>query len=262
MDALGTREDDRIRRAIGWSAAAHAALFAFVFLKSAFFPSEPKIFNPTLRVDLVGLPDLAKNELNRAKLIPPGLQQELEQAKQDAQDVKQAKAPEVKQEIAKPDELALNPKKAEKAAKPKEREKKISSALARIRALERIKTENAESEDEGIEIKGNVVSKGSSLSGDAKEATAVSYEERVKDRISEAWALPPYLQRQNFSAQIVIQIGPDGAIVAQRFRKTSGNPQFDDAVREALRDAQPLPAPPANLREQMLNGGILVGFPL
>jgi len=139
----------------------------------------------------------------------------------------------------------------------------MDSALARIRSIEKLKPQ-AESEEEnetiGAIVKGNKVSPGTSLSGEAKEAAEVSYFERVRDRVSEHWSLPPWLARQELSAQMLIQIDKQGRITRQKLVKSSGNPRFDEAITRALNTAQPLPTPPPALPAYVAPNGILVAL--
>ena len=77
-------------------------------------------------------------------------------------------------------------------------------AEAKIRALERLKDKTEEAppaeDDEAIVIKGNQVSKGTSLSGDAKEQAQAGYYDLLRDSLAEYWSLPVWLQRQSSSA--------------------------------------------------------------
>ncbi len=243
-----------------FSAGLHAALLFFLLWEAPWNASKLTQIQPTLRVDLVGLPDQLKTDLAS---IPKELPKAVE--------------PPPAQEIAPPppppptaDEMLAKPK-VDKNKKPevkkvdKQREKRMDSALAKIRSIEKLK-QQAESEEEnetiGAIVKGNKVSPGTSLSGEAKEAAEVSYFERVRDRVSEHWSLPPWLARQELSAQMLIQIDKQGRITRQKLVKSSGNPQFDEAITRALKDAQPLPTPPQALLADVSSKGILVGFPL
>jgi len=61
---------------------------------------------------------------------------------------------------------------------------------------------------------------------------------------------------------MLIQIDKQGRTTRQKLVKSSGNPQFDEAITRALKDAQPLPTPPQALLADVSSKGILVGFPL
>jgi len=253
MDA--TRED-QLGRAVTWSLIGHGAIAIFIVVKSLVFPGDPIVITPSLRVDLVGLPDLLKKDLaNVPKALPkPNLEE------------KSVTKPEMPVPVAKPDELVLNPTKVKKTTTEEEKAKakKIDSALARIRALERLKdkADDTDQDDEAIVIRGNQVSAGSSLSGNARENAQAGYYDRIREALVEYWSLPPWLARQTLSAQIQIRIDPAGRVLASKFLKSSGSAPFDEAILATLRDAQPLPRPPKELVQSLIDNGVVVGFPL
>jgi TolA protein len=261
--------EDQLGRAITWSLVGHGAVALFIILKSLVFPGQPILIAPSLRVDLVGLPDLLKKDLaNVSKTLPKSdLEEKLAEAARDAQKIKPAPV----EEAPKPDEMVLNPKKVEKKAqtndeklKAKEKTKKLDTALAKIRALERLKDKADEdtADDDAIVIKGNQISKGTSLSGNARENAQAGYYDLVRESLVEFWSLPPWLQRQKLVAQIQIRIDPAGRVLSSKFVKTSGNAQFDEAIQATIRDAQPLPRPPKDLISSLADEGVIVGFPL
>jgi protein TonB len=256
MDAI---REDQLGRAMTWSLIGHGAIALFIVLKSLVFPGAVVPIAPALRVDLVGLPDLLKKDLVKVpkELPKTDLQKKLEAAAQEAKKIKPAPP-----KAAPPkDEMVLNPKKA-----AKEKERKIDLALAKIRALERLKDKTEEEkpkeEDEPIVIKGNQASKGTSLSSDAKEKAQASYYDLVRDALVEYWALPAWLGRQALAAQIQIRIGPAGRVLSAKFLKPSGNDQFDAAIMATIKEAQPLPRPPEELLSSLNDDGVIVGFPL
>jgi len=253
---MESSRNDQLGRAITWSLFVHGAIAIFIIIKSLVFPGAPIFITPSLRVDLVGLPDLLKKDLSQvSKTLPkPDIQ---EKAPTPVKPVAQI------EEAAKPEEMVLNPKKSLKKTETKldkTKENKIQSALARIRALEKLK--DKDEEDDSVVIKGNQISKGTSLSGDARENAESGYYGLVRESLAEFWSLPPWLSRQKLVAQIEIRIDPAGTILSYRFVKSSGNPQFDEAILGTLRDAQPLPRPPKALLTSLSDNGIVVGFPL
>ncbi len=251
--------DDNLSRAFRWSMFVHGAIAVFIILKSLVFPADPIFQAPSLRVDLVGLPDLLKKDLAQvSKKIP-----DIEKTK-----LKPVAPVAPVEAETKPDEMVLKPTKVvkKKAAvedepKEKDRDKKLQSALARIRALERLKDKD-ETDDDAVVIKGNQISKGTSLSGDARESMQSGYFDLIRDSLVEFWSLPPWLKREKLAAVVVIRIDPAGNILSSKFTKSSGNPQFDEAILATLRDAQPLPRPPKELVDSLADNGLTVGFPL
>ena len=242
-----TDRPEKLSRGVTWSIVGHASFFLVLILKSIVLPSNPMIHNPVLRVDVVGLPDILKKDLNQISKNQP----------------QAAEIEKIVKETVAPDEMVLNPKKEikeKKKEKEKPREEKMSSALARIRALEKIREQN--SEDSDVIIKGNQVSKGSSLSGDAKESTESGYYDLIRDRLADNWALPPWLARQKLSAQVVLNINSEGHVARVQFTRSSGNPQFDDAIRNSIKLSDPFPKPPKEILTIIQDRGVLVGFPL
>ena len=247
--------------AFKWSIIGHGMLMAFVILKSLVFPGNPVPYIPTLRVDIVGLPDALRKDLSKPatsasltdiKKALDKVDQELRRAK-----LKTPVAP-AKDTSEKPvtDEMVLKPKPPDS----KGLDKKLKGALARIKALEKISSSDGETRP--TVIKGNFISKGSSLSGDARESAESNYYDNLRSKLQESWALPVWVARQNLSAQVQIYIDGRGRLRTYRFVKLSGNPQFDGAVKQTLMESQPFPAPPPELASSILVDGILVGFPL
>jgi TonB family protein len=222
----------------------------------------------------VGLPDVLKKDLT--KVPPPASAQEiaeaLKKAADDAKEVKPVKLPkDVKspeKEVADKDDMVLKPKKVVKKeetdnAKPdkaKARASKNKSALDRIKALSKIAAEESEAKPSAV-VKGNKVSKGTSLSGDAKEGEA-NYLDAVRSLLQENWELPVWLARQNLSAHVQIRIDGQGRVRSYVFVKASGNAQFDAAIKKTIAASQPLPRPTEDVAASMLIDGILVKFPL
>lgn len=263
MQVSRSSSDEKLARAVSWSFAVHGGIIVFVVLKSLIWPGETIIYTPTLRVDVVGLPDILKKDLmDVSKVLPKEAPKETAPEKAPVKETKPVSAD------PDPNELLLKPKKKdEKKDEKKEKEKqkaredKMNSAIARMRALEKVREQSNEDENAAVIIKGNQVSRGTSLSGDAKEGEA-SYYDLVKDKLIENWALPPWLARQRLSAQVQITVNAAGRITGVKFLKSSGNAQFDDAIRSTLQVSQPLPTPPENLLSTVQNQGILLGFPL
>src|SRR6185312_11718076 len=108
---------------------------------------------------------------------------------------------------------------------------------------------------------GNKISKGTSVSGEAKESDQANYYDSVLQRLRDNWALPIWLTRQNFSAQVQIFIDARGRLHGYRFVRVSGNAKFDDAVKRSLEESDPFPAPPRELSGNVLVNGITFGFP-
>jgi colicin import membrane protein len=243
-----------------WSFGIHLALIAFVLIKSFVFPSKPIPYIPTLKVDLVGLPDVLKKDLKHSKQsqINQEIEKVLNQAEKDANRIKsQPKKPAL--ETTKSDEMVVKPKVAPDKGKTGDKtiEKRNKRALDRLKALSHI-----EEVSEDHPIKGNKISPGSSLSGEAKEAATANYYDLIRDRLQEKWTLPPWIARQSLTAQVEIFIDSQGKLRKMHLSKPSGNAQFDDAVKRAVHESQPFPPPPKEIASSLVADGISLGFPL
>jgi len=253
--------EEGYRRALTFSFGAHVLFIILVLVKSLIFPGTSQPYVPTLRVDMVDLPDMLKKDMQNVPLTQDSkaIADAMKNAENDAKKIKPVEIPPV--EKTDPDELVLKPKKAAEAPPKKD----LMGALDRIKALSKIESESKSerpSHPSATVIKGNKISKGTSLEGDAKEAAQASYYDSLRAKLQENWALPVWIARQNLDAQVRVYIDPYGRVRSYRFMKVSGNEQFDSAIKKALDDSQPFPRPPDDLASSLLVDGILVGFPL
>lgn len=255
--------DRDFNRGLKWSAGIHVGLLIIILIKSLVFPDSPQPYVPSLRVDVVGLPDVLKKDLKNAPSTKE-VSEILKKAELEAKKIKPKKLPPVPppKEEAKPDEMVLKPKpltaKKDDKKSEKDRDKRLKAALDRMKALAKIS-----GEEKKVNLyKGNKISQGSSATGEAKATDATGYYDTVLQRLQDNWSLPVYLSRQNLSAQVQIYIDAHGRLHNFRFVKLSGNPQFDDAVKRALQESTPFPVPPGQISASVLVNGITFGFPL
>lgn len=268
-----------------WSLIVHLALGITIVVQALIFPGQPRPYIPTLRVDLVGLPDLTKQELESAP-APPKTSAETKQASapEKAETTESAGDSKTKEmvlqaEKQKKEEEAARKKKLKEEQKKKElakakaleaaRKKKLKSSIDRIKSLAKISAlaeaeSEAKSQDEpdGVLIKGNQVSAGTSLSADARESDEAKYYDFLVDEIRKNWNLPPWIKRQNYRAKVKLQIDHHGNVINLVFTQPSGNEQFDTYVRDAINSAQPFPKPGDEVQYSLRHRGVLLAFPL
>jgi hypothetical protein len=93
-----------------WSVAFHVALVFLVITKNLVFPGESIPYVPTLRVDIVGLPDILKKDLNKVpKMMDPSkLSDALKRAENEANSVKKTVVHKAEVERAMPEELGAS----------------------------------------------------------------------------------------------------------------------------------------------------------
>jgi len=268
--------DESLRRHFKRSLIFHGALLLLVIFKSMIFPSEPKPYRSALRVDIVGLPDLLKKDLSEiSPSTPAQVPQEVSES-QTAPPPAARDQPEPEQAL--PSEMVLKKKETiternrkriqqleREQQEDQKREKKLQQSLARMKSLAKIRGMVAQNDPRtanGILIKGNRISPGTSLTGDATEQSEASYLDLVREKLQQSWELPVWLSRQNLSAKVEIHIDQRGLVRNLRFLKPSGNPQFDEAVTRTIAQAQPFPKPPKDEVDSLLVHGISLGFPL
>jgi TonB family protein len=71
------------------------------------------------------------------------------------------------------------------------------------------------------------------------------YMQLLKDRVKEGWRW--FDTSSPLIAQVEISISADGRITSQRIVRSSGNPEYDNSVIRAVRQADPLPPPPSSV---------------
>ena len=233
-----SRSQDPLTKAIKISLGFHLGLIVLLIIKSIVIPAglNTKEYMPSLRVDLVSLPDQKITEQ-----VTPAMPTASETVKESSKKEK------VTQKTEEKGDYSL------KKNKNKNKDR-LKSALARIKSLEKIK--------EGEQIKGNKVMRGSSAKGAASASVETTYFDVVLDKIRAEWELPQWLKDKNLSAKVLIQIDRRGMITHTQFIKSSGNEQFDAAVKRTLQASVPFPAPPTSILANVSQDGILFGFPI
>lgn len=242
--------DEQFRKSLRFSVLAHAALFLALLVKTVGAPKKPIPLASSVRVDLVGLPDFTKKELESATPDLDALGKKLREAEKKSEMTLER---EKKAEKAAKSGLAL------KKEKPRPKHD-LKSAIDRIRALEEIeesvgagKTKSAKA----APAKGNILAKGSSLSGEAS-GEYNEYADHMRTRLSSNWDLPIWLSKLGLSARVVVFLDRYGNVNSTVFAKPSGNKQFDEYVLRTIHQSQPFGPPPA----EILDGGVTLGFPL
>jgi len=234
------------------------ALWCSHLITRVFEWSEPKIITPpSLRVDLVALPDQIAN---RRFTTPATLPVDESSAKPDTTS-KKSQAQDEKLAREELDDF-LSTTTASKQSGSENKSTKTKDAIARLKALDHIRTLDRESETGPETFKGNRISKGKSISAEAREQLTQGYLDELRDHIALNWELPRWLLKENLSSKIHITIDAEGTPMRKAFLKKSGNSTFDEAVLEALQRATPLPKPSSELKDALSKDGIVLGFPL
>ncbi len=256
---------DSFLRFVLLSLGFHAIILTVLTVKILFFPSVAPEYKQAVRIDVVALPE---KQTDVPKIQPV---KKPEPVKKDPPKPKpKPKKPKPKKPKPKPKPKKPTPKKPKplvKKPKPKKPDtKKVQdeqdSALARLKALQKMKEKENEDNDpvKKIEYKGNQISKGNSLTGMAK-LHHENYTNQLEGHIRSYWNLPEWLANGNLRAVIILRINSSGGIIGKEFVSTSGNELFDQHVLGTLEKASPLPAPPSNLVDLYATKGVEMRFP-
>ena len=227
-------------------------------LLTAFFlfylprPSKPSFQVVHLKLKSVTLPATGSRGLTRPKKVtsqrskaPKSVPQKrrsappkrLSRKKTALSKRKKVTSPRKKSRTPKTTKKAL--KKASSPPKPRvspEEERLLAQRLAALKEEQKLKERLARLQNRP---KGQGPG-GISLGGGISEEFA----RRLMVHLRSFWAVPEILQgHKDLSAEVQLQIAPDGRLISFRFLRPSGEPLFDEAVVATLKRAQPLPAP-------------------
>lgn len=229
----------------------HVCILIALTVRILFFPSEVPVSTQSVRIDVVALPDKVMEESTAPKVeAPKPVKEKQAKVEKPVETVKPKPAPEKPKIIS----LEKKPSKKKEAVEDEQ-----NSAIARLKAMQKLKDKQAK-EPKEEEFKGNEVNKGNSLTGLHKiqERTYVGELER---HIRSFWNLPEWLANGNLNARVLLLINKNGGISNKSFILKSGNDLFDEHVLGTLEKASPLPPPPADLVDNFATKGIEIGFP-
>lgn len=207
----------------------------------SFFPfkrNKKELSQSFIQVDIVALPD---SRLDETKVI--------DSAKPIVEKPTEAK-PEVSEPAANDDSLILeNKKKREAELKKIEKIKKEEQKKAREAALKslqnEVEREQALKSLEGrVVMKGNKLSKGTSMAGNIGNESE-RYYALILATITSKFNVFPWQSKKNLTTVASFRIGSDGRIVNGQVNilQPSVDPTYDSAVKKAILDAQPFPKP-------------------
>ncbi len=246
---------------VKWSLGIHLAVVLFLLVKTYFISSETIDYESAIRVDIVGLPD----KLDPKKLAP---------AEAPPEKLKEAEAPpppppaEVAKETPKlPEQKKVDPETVNLDAVKKKQQQALNK-LKSMSAIEKIKkdleskkeSESKAAEKASTQVKGNILSAGTELTG-LNKLQHENYVAQIDRQIKQNWAIPEWLAKKDYKAQILLKIDEKGQITFRQIVKSSGNPNYDDAVLETIDKSAPYPAPPEKLIAIIGTRGMLIGFP-
>ena len=230
---------------ISLSVLGHILIVLFFVVKAKFFPSDIPIYERSIRVDMVALPE---------KITTPP-------------------KPQIKKETPKPEPKPKPKPEPKPKPKPKVKPKKKnlkkkllnaqSNALKKLQqqsAFDKLKDIEEKKPEKEIEYKGNIIAAGTSLTGIHK-LQHEDYQEKIDVHVKQFWEIPLWMENRNFKAQAVAKLDTSGYLISVEIVKSSGDQQYDDLVESTIRKAAPFPIPPGKFKDIVAEDGILLGFP-
>lgn len=247
---LSTEDDSTlVRRSAKVSGILHLGIGLVALIFSLVFESAPIQIAPSIRVDIVDLPDYTKSEMkDLQKQITESKIEEKKQAEPKTKPEPETKQVEKKKKISK-ETVSLKSKK-------KNREE-LRSAIDRIKALQKIE-ESVSSKPIPKKIKGNVLSEGSLIAEGSQNASTDEYGNQLQAKLRQNWNLPIWLSQKKLSAKAVIFLDRYGRAQRVILTKSSGDSQFDEYVKKTIDASQPFGPPP----REWVGVAIELGFPL
>lgn len=281
-----------------FSSAIHILiLFLAYAIDSSFFHSNKphtKKISSYVRVDVVSMPKLTMNELKKLNLDNSFKKEKAGKFKK----VKYVK--ETLNDKVKKDDIVEIPKNEKVLKKVIRKKKQINknfavkqeknNVLDLIKDLgtEKVKTLKTRSQInygrnsnikigrknkkiiKNLLIEGNKISKGESLidgetlSNEEIDLKAFKdYIEKVRASVKEYWKLPEYLKDQpDVRCRIQIFISTNGDLLRLHVYESSGNEEYDKRALQTVENAAPFPSVSFKIRERVLNGDLILGFPL
>jgi len=211
-----SNSEDSFSRSIWVSLIAHSAILSFLLLKTVFFPQEAIDYSAAVKVDIVGLPD--KITQTPEKMEPQlNAPEPLHKTQKDLEKNSEAainKLPEVK---TNPDAISLE--------KNKSKQKEALRKLKALSAIDKIKSDlDSEERNKKVsaleqkQIKGNIISPGTALSG-LNRLQHDNYISQLDQHVKQHWFLPQWLAELDLKAQVRVKINSQGQLVSKQIIK-------------------------------------------
>ncbi|OGQ33561.1 MAG: hypothetical protein A3F16_04940 [Deltaproteobacteria bacterium RIFCSPHIGHO2_12_FULL_43_9] len=215
------------------SLAGHVIVLFIAFGLPYFTFREEKPRFPTVRVELVGLPDLRPFEQKEQKTV-------LKEEKKEKEVVLKPKNEEV---ILKSTKQKREEDKRLREVVAKE---ELSDAISEIAKLNR-----EEREIEASLNKGNIKSN--------EEDNIDPYKLYLNETIYNNWT-PPIRGKTGEIPRFQMFIGGNGNILRVVMVKTSGSIEYDKSAESAIRKSSPFSLPPHGLQNELEKDGVIIDF--
>jgi len=232
-----------------------SSLFDLNLFKIDIKPSQVKVIQSSVRVDIVSMPKLTVQELKKMKNNPVEKIIKGSEVKKTSKDdiinpgdiiVKVKKKINLKDLLS---NLSKNEKKDTRSGK--ERKKKISN--------------DSKIQLQKLILEGNKVSQGTMVVGDLNvesDTNFNNYLRLISQYIKPFWKLPSYLMGKDFKCRIRVFIAANGSILRSLVYESSGSKEFDEKALSSLKNIKYFPKPGKDILPRVVAGEILLGFPL
>lgn len=238
--------------------------FNFSFRRDHATVVPKKVFiKQAIRVDVVGMPKHTLKELKAMK--NPTNQIESAPAKETAPPAKVA-----------PDESDFLKQKKKASFKDLIKglsNKKVDQPKQVTKSNSNTKSGNGEGKNllsdnqlKKLILEGNKISKGSSLTGVQVTQNNLgefeNYIVTLPDHVRPYWKLPSYLLDKKLQCRIQVYINAAGDLVRASLVESSGDSEYDSKAMQAVKAAAPFPRPDASIVSKLIQGEVILGFPL
>ena len=233
----------QLRKAILYSTIAHGIAVVLIHYLSGVSPLKTRTQVVWLEMPR-GISSIASFQIKESKDLPKTTIAEQKRVMETPQQKKKSKP------------LTYKAKKSEVQEKPMSaEEKKIQEALSKI------EKDIKQQEFEAAQVKnpGEGFQFGTGLEPVAippNDPEYLAYQATVQAKIMREW-ITPYSEP---TAQLIIFINQNGAIVSTEWERKSENPSFDASCLRAIQRASPLPIPPDRIKWEAFREGFLIDF--
>ncbi|MCB0394487.1 MAG: TonB family protein [Bdellovibrionales bacterium] len=231
-----------VKPAIGPSAILHGTIFFLLIFKTFVFPSETLEYIPSVRVDLVALPE----KMKKVDPIPTPQTKEVEKPKE---------VPVKKAEVKSEEKLVIKPKPDQKP-KPENSIDKIRKELEAEKAAQEKAKATPQPEPE---YKGNRLNPGTALQGIHKIDFS-NYQHAIYLHAKSNWIIPKWLSDSTLNADVLITLDEKGYVISKRVSRSSGDTSYDQSVLEAIERASPFPPPEERFIDILAVSGVQITF--
>ncbi|MBD65655.1 MAG: hypothetical protein CME62_10645 [Halobacteriovoraceae bacterium] len=251
---VSTHKED-FSKYYSWAVIFHCFIVLLIFALTEFLDlsrtplkiKDVQEIKASVRVDVVAMPKLTLKELEKVELSKPA---EPEPAvPEKTQPTNETSKVEYKKVKKKVDMKNLLSQYSQKKVETKKvvQKKKLNTDL------------------KNIILEGNKISQGSSTVGeksDNKNEVFINYIQSFPDIVRPYWKLPSYLLEQDLRCRLRLYISSVGKIIKIEIFESSGELEYDNKAIEAVRKSSPFPKPPAEVKQRVLQGDVILGFPL